>query len=535
MIVLATAATQVLFPVYSNLVATDDGRAVYFNAPGALFVAKLARAGVSVTSVSGLGPFMDVDGAGAVVAFGDYRSKRCTGCCSTCALAADCAGSFHIDGPGVSLSGPASNMVRMDNSAKYAWIQARCCFPHAGTWPACADMSGLYDISDGKNARPAAANAQSLSLANSSYGRRAITVAGRALVFRGGQLEWLDDSGEHPIRHVSSAYEAVTDSAGANVAYVETKIGKLHWIAATDRGVWIDEDLGLTGSAPAIAADGSFLAFLTVDGTLQIYRRATREVRSMSADAYVTFAVGGTTIFGVTTTGQLMRTYPTTGEKVLVLPPMPEISSVYTRAMLLTSCGLVCYGQDEIGYQLTGGMILLFAGEHFTQPGWRIRVGGADLAPVILSDKAAYIQVPSSTPQNASTLDLYNANYPMHSSFSVRMYSNFVAACFGSLHEKFDRLVSTDDPAVSGEVVHMFLTGLRGTQPVPDGVPNPSEPLIPVANPPSINPNAASVLFFGLAPGLIGIQQLDLKVLAPFENEYVLGGAGCTLPAITRR
>ena len=115
------------------------------------------------------------------------------------------------------------------------------------------------------------------------------------------------------------------------------------------------------------------------------------------------------------------------------------------------------------------------------------------------------------------------------------MSGSFVAACFGTLHENFARLVSKDDPAVPGETVHTFLTGLRGVPPVPDGVPNPFSPLVPVANPPLVNPQAANVLFFGLAPGLIGIQQLDMQILGTFTGGYFINGATCTAPSVVDR
>ena len=89
-------------------------------------------------------------------------------------------------------------------------------------------------------------------------------------------------------------------------------------------------------------------------------------------------------------------------------------------------------------------------------------------------------------------------------------------SCFGALHQGFDRIVSAEDPAVAGEIVHIFLTGLPGVEPVAEGVPNPIDRLIPVAAPPALGGDGAlEPLFFGLAPGLIGLQQLDVRILRP--------------------
>ena len=57
------------------------------------------------------------------------------------------------------------------------------------------------------------------------------------------------------------------------------------------------------------------------------------------------------------------------------------------------------------------------------------------------------------------------------------------------------------------------MTGLQGVEAVADGVPNPTDHLIAVANPPKLfSPGSMDILFFGLAPGLVGIQQMDALV-----------------------
>jgi uncharacterized protein (TIGR03437 family) len=111
----------------------------------------------------------------------------------------------------------------------------------------------------------------------------------------------------------------------------------------------------------------------------------------------------------------------------------------------------------------------------------------------------------------------------------------FVAGCFGTLHQDFDRLVSKDDPAISGEIVHTFLTGLRGASPVPYSVPNPTNHLVPVTDPPALgDPTAANILFFGLAPGLIGIEQLDLQIVHPFQGGRLFNYTSiCTAPPVS--
>src|SRR5436190_4358095 len=89
---------------------------------------------------------------------------------------------------------------------------------------------------------------------------------------------------------------------------------------------------------------------------------------------------------------------------------------------------------------------------------------------------------------------------------AAALITDRVIACFGSLHEDFS-LVSAENPARIGEIVHLFLTGLRGAETIPNETPNPTDHIVPVVNAPQLsNPNAFEVLFFGLAPGLVALQ-----------------------------
>jgi hypothetical protein len=104
-----------------------------------------------------------------------------------------------------------------------------------------------------------------------------------------------------------------------------------------------------------------------------------------------------------------------------------------------------------------------------------------------------------------------------------------VITCFGTLHQDFSRVVSAKDPAAPGEIVHLVynpehpivLTGLQGVESIPNGSPNPLDHLIAIMDSPMLaDPGAVDTLFFGLAPGLIGLQQLDIRIRrAAIEQE----------------
>ena len=84
-------------------------------------------------------------------------------------------------------------------------------------------------------------------------------------------------------------------------------------------------------------------------------------------------------------------------------------------------------------------------------------------------------------------------------------------------------VVSTANPAKRGDVVQIFLTGLGATAPVvADGALAPSSPLsiVPGTVTVYVGGRVAEVLFKGLAPGLVGLYQLNVKVpsSAPIGN-----------------
>src|SRR5262249_8513092 len=91
-----------------------------------------------------------------------------------------------------------------------------------------------------------------------------------------------------------------------------------------------------------------------------------------------------------------------------------------------------------------------------------------------------------------------------------------------AIHEDWSAFIGSANPARPNEIVHLFGTGFGRVDPQPaDGAPPPAHPLartiIPVAcqafgadNTPLDIP----VLYSGLAPGLVGVYQMDVRLPA---------------------
>jgi uncharacterized protein (TIGR03437 family) len=144
------------------------------------------------------------------------------------------------------------------------------------------------------------------------------------------------------------------------------------------------------------------------------------------------------------------------------------------------------------------------------------------------------VTIPTSSPFESQTTV---------SSLFLLSFGTFVPSSVGDtlvVHEAWDAPVTPTNPARSGEIVHLFGTGFGPVDAAPPtGMPAPSNPpahtIVPVT---CIAREAyqqvgtdVPVLFSGLAPGLVGYYQLDvrlpaLNVTTPIARFRCSGGGG---------
>jgi uncharacterized protein (TIGR03437 family) len=92
----------------------------------------------------------------------------------------------------------------------------------------------------------------------------------------------------------------------------------------------------------------------------------------------------------------------------------------------------------------------------------------------------------------------------------------FTSGLLVAQHQDYS-LVSTTSPAVPGEYLTFYMSGLGATDiPVPSGQASPTSPLANVLDVPTLTINGTQVplLFAGLTPGLVGLYQINLQVPA---------------------
>lgn len=534
---------------YLHPVTTFDGSVVYIEAPtrfnstewqkiwmedGRVTARGLGRGPGDV----GQGAMADVSADGAAVATTYYGTRRCDFGGSTCFVAAPCrAGAILERAAGRRDISGYRTLARLSRDGFSLWIeQEQVC---RGFEPAQPQYQGLYRAADLQLLVPRSG----FSLASRRSGRHNVTEKNEALVFASnGQLHLLGSAGSRVIRHIYGATEAVVDSQGRFVVYTEGDPGRVRWI---DVAAGSDEDLApspVHGSAPMLSDDGELLAFLSPEGRLTTFRRAGRSIETVPLEGepieeYV-LAGDGRSAFVTTSDGRLLRVDLARRQVETWLEAFPEIAAISAPLTSPVLCPLPCYGTPPGQYYLPPGARVAFGGRFPDLERWGVRIGRVTLPLRAGENGWAWFQFPDAPTNRMQTTALIeNPAHPLRFEWSVSIYS--AVTCYGTLHQSFDRLVTPADPARVGEVVHVFMTGFEGEETIPYGELNPVDRLIRVPFPPELGGEGAlEQWFFGLAPGLIGVQQMDIRVLrviSPDADQRLFGpiypGGNCQLPA----
>jgi hypothetical protein len=501
------AGCAIAFAGPANLIATSDGRVLYFQLRTGIVTDSWFRMDVITRALTQVPPYVtDVSGDGSVQARSFYGTKTCGAPGSTCFLAPNCKASATILGPaGEKTFLNRRALLRLDWLGKYAWLEQGALCSGLGV-PDVPAVQGLVDVATGA----LVAQGQGVALANQRLGRRMITKDGYALVLRDQRLELAGPSAA-AVRGVAVAKapvaEAVVDAVGCQVVYVEPQPSKaLHWL---DCGVNADEALGISGSAPALSEDGRFLVYLNEAGGLAVYDRAVRgSVTNLLEGKIESFSIGDRAVFATIGDGSLVRMALDDGVVTTLLPPLPRVESVNTGEALYYRCSFPCYGPVEPLFVASPGMIVLLKGSRLGPGKWLDVKFDAVGAGVTLhsapGQRHAWFEFPDAEPFSQGHFVVRHRRFPELALQLNLISTTDYAACLKTTHQDSARVVTREDPASIGETIRISFTGLVG----------PVSESIALAD-----PSAAEIVRIGASPGQPAIQQMDLLIRGAFTSD----------------
>jgi uncharacterized protein (TIGR03437 family) len=156
--------------------------------------------------------------------------------------------------------------------------------------------------------------------------------------------------------------------------------------------------------------------------------------------------------------------------------------------------------------------------------GVEVRLDGQPVPLLSVSPQQILLQVPFELPVNSGAVEVYVEDYSVFEGGRrtvalVNHAPEFLRdGALTAAHQDFGALVTRLNPARAGEIVHLYAVGLGAVVPaVQTGVITPAAPLARVQDRfVCSTPEATEVqvLFAGLAPVLIGIYQVDLRLPA---------------------
>lgn len=327
--------------------------------------------------------------------------------------------------------------------------------------------------------------------------------------YGGGRMRLI--RGKHVIVLNDARRAAIDDNA--NTVVYET-IGRRRVFATDLRSAraWQIGPGDRDSYEPVVSADGRRLAYLSMLGdTPQLFvsRVDGSDWRQLTARedgiAEATLSGDGNVAFAITGDGSILRIEAETGLTKALVGPTPVVSYVWPT---------------------TPGSLTRLSGRRLADS--TVTIGGMAALIVRHSAEEIVFQIPWEVPPSANTITLPEGGNPYFEVAAPIVLSAFAPSSFPlgprsptgyipvAIHADFKSLVTEENPARPGELVHLYLAGGGPvTVPVATGMPNPIEPLSRITTQISVVGDLWTPLevpFIGLAPGLIGLWQMDVYV-----------------------
>ena len=345
------------------------------------------------------------------------------------------------------------------------------------------------------------------------------------------------------------SFEPSIDAAGSTVVY--TGYGpslrsaiRIYRIAdGRDVVLAAPTAASMSVAAPIISADGARVMFLlSASGVKQIWTvnsdgAALRQVtHDASGVQQATMSDDGRVAWYLSGSGHVLRINLDTGESEDRVGRTMQFG--FANPPLVPGSAVTISG--------TGFSDAFFSAGSFPLPrslgGVSVTVGGMDAPIISVAPTAVTLQVPWEVPvggassvaldlQTGATSSPFAVGSTLSSSPTRVAWGTFVPnpaspSNYGGLdvravHGDWSAIVSPDYPARPGELIHIYGTGFgRVDAPPPTGMASPANPLartvVPVTcwtwGADNISQVDIPVLYSGLAPGLAGYYQLDIRL-----------------------
>ena len=363
-------------------------------------------------------------------------------------------------------------------------------------------------------------------------------------IFRGGQ----------PIQLQHTVSEPVIDADAETVIYTTTAGGssprylRVYYIASKQDSVFVQPN-GDTYS-PAISSDGKRVMFLSTaqwgtsnpPGVTQLYTAnldgtGFLELTSGSEPTGVqqyTMSDDGQVAWYISGDGKLVKLDLSTGQPVRTVfrPAAVDLSGTLVPGSVATLGGAglsdTVYGASPasplptllgkakvILNGIPAPLLSVAPGGITFQVPWEIQVGQQVTEQVVTNTGT-----PAESSAQAAVTPL--ASWPSLIPVQGCTQVGLCGLGGGAIHNDWSGYVTPDSPALPGEVLHFYGTGFGPVQPaVATGTPASANPLAVVPTMPACTSDpggTTTVVYLGLAPGLVGYYQMDVQLPATFSS-----------------
>jgi uncharacterized protein (TIGR03437 family) len=335
---------------------------------------------------------------------------------------------------------------------------------------------------------------------------------------------------------------AAVDDAGAHIVYQAT-ISGCH-IDLTGAGDSAQVTTLVQSDQPCtmetLSADGTTVLFVSpanFDGSnaaglpqCWVVDTTSKAIRSPFHDAAgiaeAVLSGNGNVVWAVTLAARLVRVDRGTGATQEIIPQTVAVDQNALSYPIVAAPGALAHltGRGLAAQSATSALPLAT-----TVGGVQLLADGQPLPLLSVAPADIVFQVPWDM-QGTHTLTLAATQSPFEEPLSRGLQIQPSAPEFWLTadgypviaHQDFRGLVSAADPAHPDEILHLYLTGMGAVTPaVGTGQPAPLAPLSFLRDQVFVSwagalpfnfPLGAKVLFAGLAPGLVGLEQLDVQV-----------------------